>query len=172
MQRNLKGIHAVIDSAQARIQNTPHQKSQAVWLINELNREASAALTKLGIMENSSYERVISIAAIENIMTREQVLNWLTVLRNTLEDMVGNGQMPAYQDNTTLASLAALDGMPESVEEALKTVSIVPDRPIDINSSEVDQMLGEEHSLIMTGEASIDDVLAEMAERSKDIQGE
>ena len=33
-------------------------------------------------------------------------------------------------------------------------------------------MLGEEHSLIMIGELSVDDGLAEMAERSKEIQGQ
>ncbi len=32
-------------------------------------------------------------------------------------------------------------------------------------------MLGEEHSLIMIKELSIDDGLAEMGERSKEIQG-
>ena len=79
--------------------------------------------------------------------------------------------MPAYQDDTTLETLAALDGMPEGAAEALKTTNIVLDRPINSYSSEVNQMLGEEHSLIMIKEESVDDVLAEMGDRSKEIQG-
>lgn len=85
--------------------------------------------------------------------------------------LVERGQMPAYQDDTTLETLAALDGMPEGAAEALKTTNIVLDRPINSYSSEVNQMLGEEHSLIMIKEESVDDVLAEMGDRSKEIQG-
>lgn len=94
MQKNLKGINAVMDNVETRIQNTAHQKSQAIWLLNELNREASAALSKFGIMETTTYERVSSIAVIESINTRKQVLTWLSMLRNTLVDVVGNGDMP------------------------------------------------------------------------------
>ena len=43
MQRNVKGIQALLDKAEARIQSTVHQKSQAIWLLNELNRSASQA---------------------------------------------------------------------------------------------------------------------------------
>lgn len=81
------------------------------------------------------------------------------------------GEIPAYQEEDTLAIVAGLEGMPEGTEEALKTVSVVPDRPVDVYSAEVNQMLSEEHSLIMIKEQPIDDVLAEMGERSKQIQG-
>ena len=94
MRRNMKGIHKLLDGAQSRIQSTYHQKSQAMWLLNELNREAASVLAKLGIMEKYSYDRVINISAIENIMTREQVLDWLQIFRNTLEDMLGSSQIP------------------------------------------------------------------------------
>ena len=94
MQKNLKGIKDVMDNVETQISNTVHQKSQAIWLLNELNREASAALSKFGIMETSAYERVSSIAVIESINTRKQVLGWLAMLRNTLIDVVGNGDMP------------------------------------------------------------------------------
>lgn len=83
-----------MDNVIARIQNTAHQKSQAIWLLNELNREASTALAKFGVMETSTYERVSSIAVIDNISTRKQVVSWLEMLRNTLDDVIGNGNMP------------------------------------------------------------------------------
>lgn len=94
MQRNLKGINSLLDNVEHRILNTVHQKSQAIWLLNELNREAASALSKFGIMETSTYERVSSIAVIECINTRSQVLAWLKMLRNTLNDIIGNGDMP------------------------------------------------------------------------------
>ncbi|MFR8169971.1 MAG: helix-turn-helix domain-containing protein [Marvinbryantia sp.] len=49
------------------------------------------------MMENSSYSRVSSAAEIENINTRRQVLQWLDMLRNTLLDIVGNGENPGNQ---------------------------------------------------------------------------
>lgn len=81
------------------------------------------------------------------------------------------GQIPARMNDSTLKKLAGLEGMPEGLEEALRTKNVVMDRPLEINSAEVNQMLGEEHSLIMIKELSIDDGLAEMGERSKEIQG-
>lgn len=94
VQKNLTGIHALMDKAVGRIKTTVHQKSQAIWLLNELNREASSALAKFGIMETGNYERVSSIGVIERISTRKQVLAWLEMLRNTLDDVIGNGDMP------------------------------------------------------------------------------
>ena len=81
------------------------------------------------------------------------------------------GMIPARMTADTIKALAALDGMPEGLEEALQTKHVAMDRPLEVHSAEVNQMLGEEHSLIMIKELSIDDGLAEMGERSKEIQG-
>ncbi|HJA64989.1 MAG TPA: response regulator [Candidatus Mediterraneibacter cottocaccae] len=89
-RRNLKGIQSVMDSARMRICQTVHQKSQAIWLLNELNRESSAALSEIGIMDNVSKEKLSSVETIENIHTRSQVLEQLELLRNTLADAVDN----------------------------------------------------------------------------------
>ena len=81
------------------------------------------------------------------------------------------GMIPARMNADTIKALAALDGMPEGLEEALQIKHVAMDRPLEVHSAEVNQMLGEEHSLIMIKELSIDDGLAEMGERSKEIQG-
>ena len=81
------------------------------------------------------------------------------------------GEFPALKDDNVITSIAGIEGMPEGAAEALVTKNIALDRPLDEKSAEVNQMLGEEHSLIMIGELSVDDGLAEMAERSKEIQG-
>lgn len=82
-----------------------------------------------------------------------------------------NGEIPAMKDENIIDTIASVEGMPEGVAEALVTKNIALDRPLAEKSAEVNQMLGEEHSLIMIGELSVDDGLAEMAERSKEIQG-
>lgn len=81
------------------------------------------------------------------------------------------GYIPAISDDANLATIAALEGMPEGVQEALQVKNISPDRPIMDKVSEINQMLGEEHSLIMLGELSVDDGLAEMAQRAGEILG-
>lgn len=81
------------------------------------------------------------------------------------------GMIPARMNDDTIKALAGMEGMPEGLEEALKTKHVSMDRPLELFSAEVNQMLGEEHSLIMIKELSIDDGLAEMGERSKEIQG-
>lgn len=80
------------------------------------------------------------------------------------------GKLPGIINDETLSIITSMEGMPEGVGEALQYNSIALDRPVASNVSEVNQMLGEEHSLIMLGELSIDEGLAEMAERSEEIQ--
>ena len=79
------------------------------------------------------------------------------------------GYIPALSSDSTFETLAAVEGMPEGVAEALQTKNIALDRPIADKVADVNQMLGEEHSLIMLGELSVDDGLAEMAERAAEI---
>ena len=83
-----------------------------------------------------------------------------------------NGDIPAMKDDSIISAIAGIDGMPEEAAAALVTKNISLDRPLAEKSAEVNQMLGEEHSLIMIGELSVDDGLAEMTERSKEIQGQ
>ncbi|WP_373264345.1 ABC transporter substrate-binding protein [Hungatella hathewayi] len=80
------------------------------------------------------------------------------------------GAMPGRVQDSMLAEIASLDGMPEGLMDALKVKNIVADRPIGENVSEVDTMLTEEHGLILLGELTVEEGLAEMAERSKEIQ--
>ncbi len=94
-QRNMKGIQRIMDNIEARVMGTAHQKSQAIWLLNELNREASAALADVAGEGNAGFrDRISSIAAIENINTRSKVMEWLSMLRNTLTDVIGSSGTP------------------------------------------------------------------------------
>lgn len=126
-----------------------------------------------GVEAGSTVGSTTPMAINANSSHKEEAWQFIKYACTTANEiLVKNGQMPAYQDDGTLESLAALEGMPEGAAEALKTVSVVADRPVNVYSAEVNQMLSEEHSLIMIGEADIDTVLAEMATRSQEIQGE
>lgn len=81
------------------------------------------------------------------------------------------GSMPGISNGTTLGNIAAVEGMPKNLLQALNVSNITPDRPIAEKVSEVNKMLGEQHDMIMLGESTIDQGLAEMTKQSKEIQG-
>jgi len=81
------------------------------------------------------------------------------------------GQFPGRANNETLEVIASIPGMPEGAAKALAVKNIALDRPMELKVGEINQMLGEEHSLIMLGEISIQNGLENMAKRSKEIQG-
>ena len=80
------------------------------------------------------------------------------------------GLNPGRADAEALRTIANGPGMPEGSLEALATKNIALDRPMVDQVAEVNQMLGQEHSLIMLGEVSVDKGLENMAKRSKEIQ--
>lgn len=81
------------------------------------------------------------------------------------------GAIPGRNNPDTIKAIAEMKGMPEGVLEALAVTKISFDRPIADFVSEVNKMLEEEHSLIMLSQIELDAGLAEIAERSKEIQG-
>jgi multiple sugar transport system substrate-binding protein len=82
-----------------------------------------------------------------------------------------NAVFPSRSNTQNLVDIANVPGMPPGLAEALAVKNIALDRPMVDYVAEVNQMLGEEHSLIMLKEVSVDKGLANMAKRSKEIQG-
>ena len=81
------------------------------------------------------------------------------------------GAIPGRADADAIAEIAKMDGMPDGAAEALTVKHLSLDRPITDTVGEFNQMLGEEHRLIMLGELSVADGLAEMASRAAEILG-
>lgn len=110
-----------------------------------------------------------------NAASKNKDLAWAFVKYCTgpegAEILAKNGQMPAANNDELLAMITSAEGMPEGAAEAMQVKNIVLDRPIVEFVNEVNRMLGEEHSLIMLNEVTLDEGLASMAERSKEIQG-
>lgn len=80
--KNLTGCAALLDRAADRLQETTHQKSQAIWLCNELYRASSRALKNTAFSDTSGYREI------EHLMTRKQVLHWISKLKNSLVEVL------------------------------------------------------------------------------------
>jgi multiple sugar transport system substrate-binding protein len=81
------------------------------------------------------------------------------------------GQLPSRANTQNLTAIAGAPGMPGDALAALTVKNIALDRPMVPFVNEVNAMLGEEHGLILLKEKTVDQGLADMARRSKEIQG-
>ncbi len=83
------------------------------------------------------------------------------------------GVTPSLQSQQILDTYFALEGVPNDdvAKKAFKPDNVVLEMPVSDKSSDVDQILTEEHELIMTGEKSLDAGLAEMSKRVKNEVG-
>jgi multiple sugar transport system substrate-binding protein len=110
-----------------------------------------------------------------NQASKNKDLAWEFVKFVTGEEGAGvyarNAVFPSRANTQNLAEIANVPGMPEGLLEALAVKNIALDRPMVDYVAEVNQMLGEEHSLILLKESTIDKGLANMSKRSKEIQG-
>jgi multiple sugar transport system substrate-binding protein len=83
------------------------------------------------------------------------------------------GVAPSYSDDTILASYFALDGMPqdEIAKKAFQPDTVKLEMPVSDTSSDIDTILKEEHEIVMVGEKSLDQGIAEMNKRVKSEVG-
>ena len=73
--------------------------------------------------------------------------------------------LPAYRTPEVIDAYVSVDGMPEGAAEALQTTTVRLELPMDPNVSAIEQILNEEHDLIMTESVTVDEGLAEMTRR-------
>lgn len=92
LKRNVRGMETLLDKAEARINGTIHQKSQAIWLLNELNRSASQAFFALDSQNQKTVERISSFGEIDGIKTRSQVISWIEMLKKTTANVIGSSE--------------------------------------------------------------------------------
>lgn len=81
------------------------------------------------------------------------------------------GQIPGCVDADLLKVITSQPGMPEGIGAAMEVKNITLDRPYVEYVNEVNQMLGEEHGLVMLGEITVDQFIETINTRSKEIQG-
>ncbi|MCX3062934.1 ABC transporter substrate-binding protein [Streptomyces beihaiensis] len=79
------------------------------------------------------------------------------------------GITPAYTDGKVMDSFFSVPGMPQDKlsREAMQPSKVQLEMPVSDKSSDIDQILKEEHELIMSGEKSVDAGIKEMDHRVK-----
>ena len=108
-----------------------------------------------------------------NAYSKNQDAAWKFIKFIGLEDgakiMAGRGVMPAYRTAAVLNIYQNVPGFPEEGAEALKTASVALEFPPQQYAAAMDKALQEEHELIMIGKNTVDQGIAEMNRRIKDI---
>lgn len=87
-RNNFPGCQTLLDKAIERLKKTPHQKGQAIWLCNELNRSMTLALK-----EYTSLDPLLvasSYGEIDSLLTRSQIIAWIDRLKNSIVHVIRN----------------------------------------------------------------------------------
>jgi multiple sugar transport system substrate-binding protein len=82
------------------------------------------------------------------------------------------GNLPAMRTPEVLEVFSALDGVPAGAAEALQTTTVRLELPMHPKVGAVEQILNEEHDLIMTGSVSVDEGIASMTSRISEALAE
>jgi multiple sugar transport system substrate-binding protein len=79
------------------------------------------------------------------------------------------GLVPSYHDSSVMNAFFGVQGMPTDAvtRQAMQPSTVQLEMPVSDKSSDVDQILTEEHELVMTGEKSVDAGIDEMGDRVK-----
>jgi len=86
--------------------------------------------------------------------------------------LAATGNLPAVRTPEVLDVFASVAGVPAGAAEALETVTVRLELPMDPNVGAIEQILNEEHDLIMTNSVTVDEGVAEMTERAQEAIGE
>ncbi|NMA82629.1 MAG: sugar ABC transporter substrate-binding protein [Epulopiscium sp.] len=79
------------------------------------------------------------------------------------------GSLPAIRNQEVLDTLANMDGFPKDSVEALETVTVRLELPMHEKVNMIEQILNEEHELILTESVTVDEGLANMTKRVKEV---
>lgn len=82
------------------------------------------------------------------------------------------GNLPALRTAEVLNIFASLEGVPAEATEALQTVTVRLELPMHPKVGAVEQILNEEHELIMTQSVSVDEGIASMTKRVSEALAE
>ncbi|WP_181011509.1 sugar ABC transporter substrate-binding protein [Streptomyces sp. SM10] len=80
------------------------------------------------------------------------------------------GVTPAYTSDKVLDTFFSVEGMPADAlsRRTMQPTTVQLEMPVSDKTSDIDQILKEEHEMIMSGEKSVDEGIKEMGRRVKD----
>jgi multiple sugar transport system substrate-binding protein len=79
------------------------------------------------------------------------------------------GNLPAVRNEEILGVFAAREGVPAEANDALQTTTVRLELPMHDQVGAIEQILNEEHDLIMTNSVTVDEGLAEMSRRVSEV---
>jgi multiple sugar transport system substrate-binding protein len=82
------------------------------------------------------------------------------------------GNLPAIRTSEVLEIFAAVPGVPIEAAEALQTTTVRLELPMAANVSAYEQILNEEHELIMTNSVTVEEGIAEINRRVSELPDE
>ena len=85
------------------------------------------------------------------------------------EILAATGNLPAIRTPDALDAFVSIDGVPAEAREALQTTTVRLELPLDPNVGAVEQILNEEHELIMTNSVSVQEGIEEMTSRLSEV---
>jgi multiple sugar transport system substrate-binding protein len=86
--------------------------------------------------------------------------------------LAATGNLPAIRTPEVLAVFAGLEGAPPGAAEALQTTTVRLELPMHSKVGAVEQILNEEHELIMTKSVSVDEGIVSMTSRVSEALAE
>jgi multiple sugar transport system substrate-binding protein len=86
--------------------------------------------------------------------------------------LAATGNLPAMRNAEVLEVFSSLEGVPPGATEALQTTTVRLELPMHPKVGAVEQILNEEHDLIMTESVSVDEGIAEMTSRVSEALAE
>jgi multiple sugar transport system substrate-binding protein len=86
--------------------------------------------------------------------------------------LASTGNLPALRTPEVLEVFASLEGVPAEAAEALQTTTVRLELPMHPQVGEIEQILNEEHDLIMTRSYSVGEGLDEMTDRIREVLGD
>lgn len=79
------------------------------------------------------------------------------------------GNLPAVRTPEVLDIFASLEGVPAEATDALQTTTVRLELPMHPSVGEIEQILNEEHELLMTNSLSVEEGLAETTDRISEV---
>jgi multiple sugar transport system substrate-binding protein len=83
--------------------------------------------------------------------------------------LAGTGNLPAVRTPEVLEIFASLEGVPAEATDALKTTTVRLELPMHPQVGEIEQILNEEHELIMTNSLSVEEAIEEINSRIGEV---
>jgi multiple sugar transport system substrate-binding protein len=120
-----------------------------------------------GVEAGTTAGTLTSLAINENSQNKDAAWDFIKFYSGVegAKALAATGNLPAIRTPEVLEVFSNLEGMPEEANEALQTTTVRLELPMHPKVGAVEQILNEEHELIMTNSVTVDEGISEMTSR-------